>query len=105
LRADFVITRVRCEENGLIDELEVRAFDGELLRDPPLWIRSQLVGDMKKGLPFATLEHIEGLTYRWRPEVRLVIVEGKEYVKTDGAREAREDLGPDGDPGVNMGLI
>jgi len=31
-RADIGITRVRYNENGLIDELEVRPFDGELLQ-------------------------------------------------------------------------
>ena len=61
---DLGITRVRYDDNGLIDEFEVRPFDGELLQDPQLWIRPQLVGDMKKGLRFATLEHVEGLTYR-----------------------------------------
>jgi len=93
LRADFGLTKVRYNENGLIDELEVHPFGGELLQDPQLWIRVQLVGDMKKVLTFATLEHVEGLTYRWRDEVRQVIVEGQEYVSTDGEEKARDDLG------------
>jgi len=93
LRADFGITKVRYDEHGLINELEVCPFDGELLQDSQLCIRSQLVGDMKKGLTFATLEHIEGLTYRWRDEVRLVIAEGEEYVRIDGEEKARDDLG------------
>jgi len=59
---DFGITRVTYDESGLIDELEVRPFDGEILQNPQLWIRVQLAGDMKKGLAFATLEHVEGLT-------------------------------------------
>ena len=88
----IVITRVRYDENGLIDELEVRPFDGELLQDPQLWIRVQLVGDMKKGLTFATLEHVEGLTYRWHDEVRLVIVEGEEYARV-GREDPRDELG------------
>ena len=91
-RADFGITRVRYDEDGLIDELEVRPFDGELLQDPQLWIQVQLVGDMKKGLTFATLEHVEGLTYRSRDEVQLVIVEGEEYVRTDRRENGTDDL-------------
>jgi len=45
-QTDFGVTRVRYDENGLIDELGVRSFDGELLQDPHLCIRSQPVGDM-----------------------------------------------------------
>ena len=30
-RPDFGITKVKYDENGMIDELEVRPFDGELL--------------------------------------------------------------------------
>ena len=90
---DFGITRASYDENGLIGELEVRPFDGELLQDLQLWIRVQLVGDMKKGLRFRTLEHVEGLTNRWRDEVRLVMVEGEEYVRTDGEEKDRDYLG------------
>jgi len=61
---DFGITRVRYDENDLIDQLEVRPFQGELRQHPQLWIRPQLVGDMRTGLTFATLEHVEDLTYR-----------------------------------------
>lgn len=96
MTSDFGSTKVRYDENGLIDEIEVHAFDGELLQNPELWIRPQLVGDIKKGLTFATVGHVEGLTYRWREEVRLVIVEGEEYVSTDGQMTARERLGLSG---------
>jgi len=40
-----------------------------------------------------TLEHVEGLTYWWQDEVRLVIVDEEEYVRTDGDEKARDELG------------
>jgi len=41
---------------------------------------------------FATLVHVERLTYRCRHDVWPVIVDGEEYVRVDGKKRAVDDL-------------
>ena len=91
--ADWCIARVRYDDHGLIDWIEVREDSEELLGHAQLWNRRQLLGDMKKGLKFSTIFPAGDGKFSKGQPARKVIVDGDTYVRTDDDPVARDWFG------------
>lgn len=93
-RADFCITKTHYNsEHDLIIEVEARQMIGDLLAHPQRMPREKVVELIKSSLEFVTGKAL--LKDRWSrgEDVRLVTVEGVEYLRADTFHDRKDDLG------------
>ncbi|HZV12354.1 MAG TPA: hypothetical protein VFA55_04005 [Candidatus Kapabacteria bacterium] len=82
--ADYLIAKVAFEPGGKrIKEVEIAIYKASKLSLPyKIFPREKLVAELKDGMEFCTILHKDG---RWQKDadVKLVVVDGKEYVRAD----------------------
>ncbi len=91
--ADYVITAVRYSTDPKhIESVQARADNGESLGSPGTRTRTQVIGDIGAGTTFVTAYQKDE---KWTKgeDVRVVIVDGTKYIRTDANSKAADNLG------------
>lgn len=91
--ADYAITAIRYNRNRThIEYLQVRQDDGNTLGFPLSRSRSQIVNLIKTGTTFVTA-YERGAKWQRGDNVHVVVINGISYLRTDGNRVSKDNLG------------
>lgn len=91
--ADYCISQKRMNLAGThIDKVKVHADNGDTIGAGAEWPRNQVVNTIKSGSTFVTVDFRDGKYHRGE-DVRVVLVNGAEYIRTDANAKAADNLG------------
>lgn len=91
--ADYCISAVHYNAAEThIERVQVRIDNGNTITAPAEWIRSQVVSAIERGSSFVTIYNRNG---QWHigEDVRVVLVNGIKYIRSDTNYKATDNLG------------
>lgn len=91
--AEFAVTAVRYNDSGArITHVQARADDGESLGQPATHARSQVIRRLENGTTYCTAYRSNG-KYTTGASVRVVTIDGEQFIRTDNNRTKKDNLG------------
>ncbi len=82
--ADYLISGVKTDSNSnRVKTLEAHSDFGCMVCETKVFSRDDVINHMKQGLTFSTVFRTPMGKWRKGDDVRLVTVEGKDYLRTD----------------------
>lgn len=91
--ADYCISRKRMNSLGThIDKVMVHVDNGDTIGSESEWARSQVVKEIENTHTFVTIRKVDGKWQRGE-DVRIIIVNGVKYIRTDSNNTEADNLG------------
>ena len=91
--ADYLISSVKTNPNRpCVDSLEVHSDFGSMVCQTEILSRAELIANLKKGTTYSTVFRTAMGKWRKGENVRLVTINGEEYLRTDTKAEARDQF-------------
>jgi hypothetical protein len=92
--ADYIITGVRYDSTKTaISEVEVRTHTNDTLTNTRMASRSTVVANLKVGQTYVTSTKNSNGVYSRGEDVRVVRVNGTDYIRSDANSIAKDNLG------------
>jgi len=92
--ADYCISAVSYNSKKThIEKVKVHKDHGNTIGNPSVWLRTKVVSSLENGNTFVTISN--GTEGKWNKgaDVRIVIVNGTKYIRTDMNQKAGDNLG------------
>lgn len=92
--ADYCISAVRYNtEHTHIVKVKVHTYSGDAIGNATEWIRSEVVTAIEAGKTFVTITRTTDWKWNKGEDVRIITVNGVNYIRTDANSKASDNLG------------